>query len=499
MKLVEHLQTEDDITCSEYTVQQAALLIARIKSENPGLKSIAAIKEKFAEEQIPREICNAALTFLQAAEELTELGYPPKTLNVLAIIQSVEDLIEVKKDFRINGILRTVKLRFGKVLNVDRRTRPGTDKIKRVVRRTPAMMLQIYPDGNFSSMNPQIYHTLGYTDEDMPESLFEIIDPDQIERFKRSLAQMLKSEISASTQEFTVRTKSGEEIPVLIALGNLDNIDNGNGTTSLVGTMLDISEIKRMEEQHIQAEALKFLGGIAAGVAHDFNNLLTVIYGYAESLRIDSTNLDPQISEGLLEIKNAARRARNLVASILRACRQEELKPTPCDVNGLIRDQHSLNTILVKPPHKLRYELSEQTMITEIKAQRIERVLQNLVKNAVEALLPKGGTVTIRTYIADIEENSHEHVCVITDEYITGSFIVIEVNDNGSGIEPHVKQEMFSPFFTTKPADKGTGLGLSMCRTFLHEAGVFLEVDSKHGMGTSFKIYFRPYQKKIDN
>ncbi|MFC1655824.1 nitrogen regulation protein NR(II) [Patescibacteria group bacterium] len=493
MQLMEHLKSEQDITCSEWSIQQAGFLIGRIQSENIGL-DLLGLRDKIQEDNGPREISHTALTILQAAEELTILGYPPKNISLGHIVKSAEKLVENQPSFRISGILKVVKERYAKVIY--RQRGPTTGELRKVVRRTPVMMLNINPDGSFTSMNPQILNILGYSEKETPSSILELVKPESRERLQDTIDRLMNGRgPGEAAHEYKALTKSGDEVPVWIVFGKMES---ENGDKSVVATVIDITERKRMEEQSIKSEALKSLGEMAAGIAHDFNNLLCPISGYAELLVSEKHVGTPERIGLGFEIQQAASRAKKLVSSILRASRKEDSRSQAYDINKLVEEVSSLLEALVKPPHKLTYDLwTHSSMCSEVQVQKVERVIINLITNALAALPNRGGEIKVRTYEVCIPEESNKRKCEISGRLINGPLNVLEITDTGEGIPQYVRDRMFDAFYTTKSEGAGTGLGLSMCKAILLENNAYLEIRTELDHGTTLRIYFPSYQKKI--
>lgn len=201
-----------------------------------------------------------------------------------------------------------------------------------------------------------------------------------------------------------------------------------------------MEQLKQAQERLLQSERLRVLGEMAGGVAHDFNNLLTVIL--AESQILERTAASPQDRDALKRIEQAASDGAQAVRRIQEYSRiRRDMPQDLVDVNSLLKDAAAITRPRWSPFGTLRLELGSVCAVHGA-ASELREVLMNLVFNAVEA----------RRIQAPLE--------LVLRSYQQGEWVVLEVEDNGTGIAPELKQRIFDPYFTTKP--QGTGLGLSI-------------------------------------
>ena len=255
-----------------------------------------------------------------------------------------------------------------------------------------------------------------------------------------------------------------------------------DGKPTLVGGIgIDITERRILEDQLTQARKMEALGRLAGGVAHDFNNLLTVISGYGQlALEGLGTVPEPRLTGYLQEILNSARRASGLTGQLLAFSRRQTVQPRVFDLCGLLRGVESLLLRMIGEHVDLTVRCGPEPCPIRADAHQIEQVLMNLAVNARDAM-PLGGTLEIdcRLLPEPIERPGHLPLGIL-----------LEVRDNGVGMDKAVKARMFEPFFTSKDQGKGTGLGLSTVYGVVTQAGGEIEVDSEPGQGSQFRIYF---------
>jgi PAS domain S-box-containing protein len=259
--------------------------------------------------------------------------------------------------------------------------------------------------------------------------------------------------------------------------------DDASGRAHIVGTWLDITEQRHLEEQLRHAQKMEAIGTLAGGVAHDFNNILTVVTSYAELL--SRTEDDPNRRCDLDEIVAAARRATLLTRQLLTFSRKTIAEPQSISVSYVVARLGGMLRRLLKENVKLVPRLSDDVAPILGDPNQLEQVVMNLVINAADAM-PDGGTLVIETQNIELDDayaRTHGRVR-------PGRYVMLAVTDTGAGIDPSIMDKIYEPFFTTKPPGQGTGLGLASTYAIVKEAGGHIWVYSEPGQGTTFKVYF---------
>lgn len=249
-----------------------------------------------------------------------------------------------------------------------------------------------------------------------------------------------------------------------------------------VGTCYDVSQRKILEEQLLHAQRMESVGTLAGGIAHDFNNILTVIIGCSEMVQ-NSVQGNQVASRYIGQVLEAANRAAGLTRNLLAFSRKQVVETTVVDLNSVVAGLQKLLTRIIPENISMSFESAPEKLTIMADAGQLEQVLINLVANSRDAL-PNGGELHIRTrsssalFEGEDAGGSTEIPCA-----------VLEVEDDGTGMDKGVMERIFDPFYTTKEVGKGTGLGLSMVYGIISQHHGKVEVNSLPGEGATFTIY----------
>ncbi len=255
---------------------------------------------------------------------------------------------------------------------------------------------------------------------------------------------------------------------------------------------IDITQRRILETQFVQSQKMQAVGQLAGGVAHDFNNLLTAMTGFCDLLLQRHRPGDQSFAD-VMQIKQNANRAANLVRQLLAFSRQQTLIPRVIDVTETLADLSHLLRRLIGETVTL--ELVHGRSLKPVKADpgQLEQVIINLVVNARDAM-PTGGVIRMHTSMVTTLKPLRQG----EEAMAPGEYVLIDVVDTGTGIPASLQARIFEPFFTTKEVGQGTGLGLSTAFGIVKQFGGHLFVDSTLGSGTTFSIYLPAWNGEVD-
>ena len=263
---------------------------------------------------------------------------------------------------------------------------------------------------------------------------------------------------------------------------------------------IEMTEQKALERQMAQGQKMQAVGQLAGGIAHDFNNVLTAIIGFSDLLLSNHRPSDPSFPD-IMNIKQNANRAASLVRQLLAFSRRQTLRPQVLSVPDVLADLRMLLTRLLGDKVKLEMHHGRDLWPLRADIGQFEQVIVNLCVNARDAINDSengksgnGGTVTISTanLTADVISSQHYR-----KEMPAADYVMIEVQDTGTGISPEIMAKIFDPFFSTKDVGKGTGLGLSTVYGIIKQSGGFIYPESEIGQGTAFRIYLPRHEASV--
>lgn len=241
-----------------------------------------------------------------------------------------------------------------------------------------------------------------------------------------------------------------------------------------------------LERQLQQSQKMQALGQLTGGIAHDFNNILAAILGYSNlALNRFAPDKQGKLASYLREIISASERARDLIAKMLTFTHTQ-----PSASAGVISPAAVVQEVvaMMQPSIPSSIQLAsriDDKLPIRMDAGELNQVLVNLIINARDAI-DGHGMIEIRLHRVEIKGQ----ICAASQQRLSGTYLALEVSDNGSGIAPEHRTRLFDPFFTTKDVGKGTGLGLSVVQGILRRSGGHVVLESEPGRGSRFQLLF---------
>ncbi len=371
---------------------------------------------------------------------------------------------------------------------VERALRESEAKFSSVFHQSPDSLLLVRrQDGALLEANATLERMFGWSIDELKTRWNEHeqfwVDAGHYRRFSRLALDNERVEAFESE----LLRKDGSRLAVLCSSSHL-LVDSERCYLITIRDLTPIREVEeeryRLLEQLQQAQRLESIGRLAGGVAHDFNNLLAGIQGYTEL--IDLVREKPaDVGQYAARIMETTQRAADLVGKLLTFSRQGALQKRPLDIHEVVLAMVDLfrqtldSTIRVN----VRLEARHSRLIGD--ETQLSNALLNLCINARDAL-SGGGEVEVSTGLVDL---SLSEATLLDPELASGSYLLLQVRDDGCGIEPEALEHIFVPFFTTKPKGQGTGLGLPSVYGAVKAHGGTITVSSKPGVGSCFGLY----------
>jgi two-component system cell cycle sensor histidine kinase/response regulator CckA len=324
----------------------------------------------------------------------------------------------------------------------------------------------------------------------------EGVHPEDRVRVAASIREALSAKGEHWSGEYRFRRADGNYVHLLERA--LIERDPEGKALRFVGSLMDITARKQLQDQLCRSQKMEAFGQLAGGVAHDFNNFLTTILGYSD-LVLGETGVKGAVASHVTEIRKAAGRASVLAGQLLAFSRKQALELHVIEVNSFITNLERSLLPLLGDNITVACRLHREKEGVHIKVDpgQLTQIILNLAVNARDAMSanrtdssrgePDGGRLTLETSTVTLKEDRQSLPGL--EELAAGDYVVISVIDNGSGMTDEVKAHLFEPFFTTKDDRRGSGLGLATSYGIVRQSGGRIRIESKVGTGTAVQIY----------
>lgn len=461
---------------------------------------------------------------VDANEQSTRLLGVPRdaligtTLQSLAIWVNPEENRAARRDLREQGRLvgRHVRLRRpeGDVIDVllsaetvDIDGRPyilssyldisanvRSDKVLRKSEEDYRLLIETHPDaillvdlrGAVLVANPVARSLLGAGECETYERTLADILPEATPGILQRASGATSQEREARPFETTMVDCRGAAVPAAVAA---TPVLLRSSAVAILVVARDIADQRRAEEAReqmelrlIQAQKMESVGRLAGGVAHEFNNVLTGILNYVELASADLPADHPARSI-VSDIADDANRSAQLTQRLLLLANRGTAEPRATDLNQRMAGMMTILRSLAGDRVRVVFQPCDGPTVVLIDPANLDQIALNLIVNARDAMA-SGGDATIRTDVKALEGDRAARLGLPQGDYVT-----LSVADTGHGLTAEVRDHLFEPFFTTKPEGKGTGLGLATVQIVVRQAGGAVEVESREGVGTEFRIH----------
>ena len=390
-----------------------------------------------------RELARRELLDPKEVAEIIEKAREPEEVTALALAleQALNAMVNLKRS--IHGIIETME---GGILATDEK-------------------------GNLQHINTAARELLGLEGQLAGRPIHQIIpSPDRNKTLLAILEELLNEQVTYSKpREIQIINGRGETLDLGIATSLIPG-ENGKVLSSIV-VLVDLTELVELQDRVRKADRMSALGSMATKVAHEIRNPLGSVKGLGQ-LVLESVEEESQTHQYMQRIVREVDRLSSIVDELLNYSQRRPLTLESADLNEVVRE--GLEMARFKEGDQsptLLQELDLSLPPVRMDRNRFLQAVLNILVNAIQAVEPKRGVVTISTY---------------PEETARGGQIILDISDNGPGIPADVQDHIFDPFFTTK--EGGSGLGLSIAHTIVREHEGVLELNSKLGQGTTFRI-----------
>jgi PAS domain S-box-containing protein len=350
----------------------------------------------------------------------------------------------------------------------------------------PDLVIALDASDRITGVNGSAVAALGCeVDDVLRRPVDEFVPAHQVEHIHAALARVRsQGRIRLETE---LARPGGPAMPVEVTAAHVEDAEE----SSVLVVARDVTERRQAEEERRRLDAqvqhaqrLDSLGVLAGGIAHDFNNLLVGVMGNA-SLALLDVQEGTSVHECITQIETAARRAAELTQQILTFSGKGDSVRSPQDLSSVVSEMGQLLAPAVSKKAVLNYRLERKLPLVKGDPSQLRQVIMNLIMNASDALCGDAGTIEASTGLETLDAGQ-ARLHYLGERAKAGRYVVLEVVDDGCGMDEATKRQIFDPFFTTKFA--GRGLGLAATLGIVRAHGGLLSVDSAPGEGTTFRV-----------
>jgi two-component system, cell cycle sensor histidine kinase and response regulator CckA len=326
----------------------------------------------------------------------------------------------------------------------------------------------------------------GYSEDDYqrdPFLWYSMIHPSDRKMVEDAVSKILEGQAVPPVEHRIIRRDGAT---VWIRNTMVAHHDQEGNLIHYDGLVEDINARKQMEAHILWGQKMESLGRMAGAVAHNFNNILAAIYGYSELIQSELPSESP-VQSMVNQIISACKRAQNITAQIVAYTGHMLLSLGPLDLSMLITGMAPLIEAGLSGKIVIHYNLPTDLPKINADSSQIRQVVINLITNAMEAIGDNSGSVTVSTGVTEAGIN------ISTEPYLAGTrdkgpYVMLEIRDNGCGMDENTVVRIFDPFFSTKFLGRGLGLPAVLGIVRRHQG--FIRVLSELGSGTTMLVGF---------
>jgi len=429
------------------------------------------------------------ICWLGAASIYQNSGYLFSPLLPTTVIAFTFGLLNFQK---VNHYKKLAKAETGGALML---MRSSQNELESILKTIPDIIFRLDTHDKIIFISPAIHKYIEPTGSLLGKSIFDLVPPEELPKVQHKLTERRTGKRATFDLEICLQLDFKDQPPsetTRFFSISTEGIYNRNppNTNRFIGTqgiIRDITDRKKLEIQLIQAQKMEVLGNLAAGIAHDLNNILSGLVSYPDLLLLEIPKESP-LYQKITIIQKSGKKAATIVQDLLTLARRNVTINEICNINDIIRDY--LDSVEFQ---RLQSRYTETTIHTDLQkslmnvkgsAVHLSKIIMNIIHNGLEAM-PAGGSISILTSNIFLDSAWEGYETIPEGEYVC-----LTISDDGVGIPHSDLHRIFEPFFTKKTlAKSGTGLGMTIIWATIKDHNGYIDILSKEGIGTTFKIY----------
>ncbi len=356
-------------------------------------------------------------------------------------------------------------------------------KFRDLYENAPIAYFSMDGSGSIIQSNSRAESLSGFSrDELKGRSVVHLLaDKMEMTQKRRFIAKCIEQDQPIKDLELMITRKSGEDVWISLSLEAVK--DKAGEITELRAMAVDISKRKGLERQLLHSQKMEALGTLSRGIAHDFNNIIAPIYGYSQLLLMDIQE-ENLLKQNIEIIHNCAVHAKDLVQQMLTFSKQKADGFKAVAVDKAVNQAVELARAFLPATIRIEADIESDCGCVLGDPVQINQVVMNLVTNAMHAMDDGGGVLKIV-----LEKKNLTHIEGEHENMVPQNYIYLMVGDTGSGIDEHLMENIFDPYFSTKKEGKGSGIGLSVVHGIITSLDGYIHVQSQKGKGSQFHVY----------
>jgi PAS domain S-box-containing protein len=431
-----------------------------------------------AEKNVKRALAGEAVTF---ENTLRGSGAGPITVSISYVPHHLQNGTVVGFFAVVYDITKLKEAEHVIQVTAEEALSESEERYRRIIETTKEGFWRIGMDMRIIEVNDAACEMLGFPREEMlGKRPYDFTSDAETPSLKTLIRTDIGQRGVAKNWEGRFVKRDGSPLDIRIAATNFFGPDGK--PTGRFAFITDLTEQKEREYQLRQSQKMEALGTLSGGIAHDFNNIIYPIFIYA-NLLLEKFDADSEEYSDLIEITNAAQRAKDLVSQILMFSRRSEGVKHVCDLVPVIKEAMKLMRAALPANITLEEKIPDGIVPVFCDSSQMYQVVVDICTNAGHAILDSG-KITIA-----LDSSELEGIVCFDGTVIHGNYCRLTVTDNGIGMDDGTQAKIFDPFFTTREVGQGTGLGLSTVFGIVqdHEGGI--KVTSEVGKGATFAIF----------